>query len=208
MSSWLAALLDIIYPPKCPVCSTSVEEHGAWCPKCLESIVAMRELSMLGHHLTSLDTCLAVCDYTDGIKRLLHDMKFRKADKYARHLTWILAQKSSFLAREIKKADVVLPVPLHQDRLNERSYNQTTLIFKPWSEKHGLCWLEDVLIRQRATSPQWELNLAQRRKNIKGAFCVTRPELIKGKDILLVDDIFTSGVTLDECAKCRTEIKS
>lgn len=201
MKSWLTALLDIIYPPKCPACAAPVVEHGAWCSKCLESIFAVRELSMPGHHLTYLDKCLAVCDYTGGIKRLLHDMKFRRADKFARHLTWILAQKSSFLAEEIKKADMVLPVPLHKDRLAERSYNQTALIFKPWSEKNGLYWLEKVLVRQRATLPQWELNLAERRKNIKGAFCITRPELIRGKRILLVDDIFTSGVTLDECAK-------
>lgn len=57
------------------------------------------------------------------------------------------------------------------------------------------------MLRTRQTAPQWELNLQERRKNIKGAFIVTHPELVKGKHILLTDDIFTSGTTLDECAK-------
>jgi predicted amidophosphoribosyltransferase len=61
--------------------------------------------------------------------------------------------------------------------------------------------MTEALARTRHTEPQWELNLTERRKNIKGAFAVTRPELVKGKYILLVDDIFTSGTTMDECAK-------
>jgi len=64
----------------------------------------------------------------------------------------------------------------------------------------GWPW-EEVLARIRATEPQWELTPGERRKNIKGAFGSTRPELIRDKNILLVDDIFTTGITLNECAR-------
>lgn len=201
MNAWLAALLDIIYPPKCPVCRKAVDEQGAWCPDCLGNVMAVRELSMVEHRLRYLDGCLAVYAYTGGMKRLLHDMKFRKMDKHARHLTWALKRGLSKADRSFGGIELVIPVPLHKERLVERSYNQASLIFRPWAEAEGLDWVEQVLIRTRHTMPQWELNLAERRKNMKGAFTIKHPERVSGKHIVLVDDIFTSGITLDECAK-------
>lgn len=201
MNSWLSALLDIIYPPKCPVCRKAVDEHGAWCPDCLGNVTAVRELSMMEHRLRYLDGCLAIYAYVGGMKRLLHDMKFRRMDKYARHLTWALKLGLFKTGRSFSNIELVIPVPLHRERLAERSYNQTSLIFRPWAEAERLTWAEEVLIRTRPTVPQWELNLTDRRKNIKGAFVVKHSQLVSGRHIILVDDIFTSGTTLDECAK-------
>lgn len=137
MRAWLAALLDLIYPPKCPVCRAPVDEHGVWCPTCLKAVMAVRELSMAEHRLCYLDSCLAICSYTAGMKRLLHDMKFRKMKKYARHLTWALERGLSSAGHVFTGIDAIIPVPLHADRLAERSYNQTFLIFKPWADNRG-----------------------------------------------------------------------
>jgi ComF family protein len=192
-------LLDLIYPPKCPVCRGAVDSHGAWCGHCLAPVMAAREVSMAEHRLHALDACYVICDYTGGLKRLIHDMKFRRAERYAVQLAWLLEQ--GVKPKWVVGADTVIPVPLHAARQAERGYNQTERIFKTWTDTQGLCWLDNSMERLRATVPQWELTLAERRKNIKGAFGCTRPELVKDKHIIVVDDIFTSGITMEECAK-------
>lgn len=193
------AVLDLVYPPKCPVCRKVIEAHGQWCAKCLTSILEPREINMFTHNLTFLDTCYAICDYEAGLKRVLHDMKFRNKEEYALHLRWLL--KKGLQMRQYKiQCDMVIPVPLHQARLTERGYNQTALIFEEWARRKGFLWQEDILAREKATKPQWQLRLKERKQNIKGAFQVTRPAKIIDKRILLVDDIFTSGLTMEECA--------
>ncbi|MDF2635280.1 MAG: phosphoribosyltransferase [Pelosinus sp.] len=193
------AFLNILYPPKCPYCKILVQEHGAWCHSCLSVILAVRELNIMEHRLKSLDSCRVVCEYTGGLKRIIHDMKFRKQKKYGIHLSWLLG--NSKLPHYFSTIDYVIPVPLHAERLQERGYNQTEVIFKKWSRKEKLFWAPDLLVRNKHTIPQWELTLSKRKENIKGAFLLTRPEVVKDKNILLVDDIITTGITLDECAK-------
>jgi len=96
------------------------------------------------------------------------------------------------------QADLVLPVPLHPRRLQDRGFNQALMLAQ------GLADLpveRDLLIRVRHTRPQVELNPQERRENVKGAFAVSRPERLKGKRVLLVDDLFTTGATARECAR-------
>ncbi len=199
LKDWWTALLDIIYPPKCPVCRINVTVHGSWCPKCLAIVFVPREINLAGHHLKALDSCRVVCEYAGGVRRLIHDMKFREAGHYAAYLTWLVDRGVD--PKAFSGIDLVIPVPLHARRLAERGYNQTERIFGKWAEQQGLNWADNVLVRVRPTMPQWELQLSARRKNIKGAFGIMRPEAIKGKNILLVDDIFTSGTTMEECAR-------
>jgi ComF family protein len=199
ISKYWNVLLNILYPPKCPYCKTLIEQHGAWCPSCLSTILAVREINVMEHRLKSLNSCRVVCEYTGGLKRIIHDMKFRRQKKYGIYLIWLLT--NSKLPHDLSIIDYVIPVPLHTDRLQERGYNQTEVIFKEWSRKQKLLWAPDLLVRDKHTIPQWELTLAKRRENIKGAFLITRPEMVKDKHILLVDDIITTGITLDECAK-------
>ncbi|AJQ26064.1 ComF family protein [Pelosinus fermentans] len=203
ISSYWKTFLNILYPPKCPYCKTLVQEHGAWCSSCLSAIFAVREINVLEHRLKALDSCRVVCEYTGGLKRIIHDMKFRQQKKYGIHLNWLLT--NSKLAHTFSTIEYVIPVPLHTARLRERGYNQTEVIFKKWSKKENLQWMPELLVRGKHTIPQWELTLAKRKENLKGAFVITRPLLVKDKHILLVDDIITTGITLDECAKVLKE---
>jgi len=196
LTNYWRTLLNIIYPPKCPYCKTLVEEHGAWCSRCLADILSVREINVMEHRLKYLTSCRAVCEYTGGLKRIIHDMKFRQQRRHAIYLRWLLA--SSKKPAYFSAIDYVIPVPLHTDRLKERGYNQAELIFKDWSKKEKLVWLPNLLVRDKHTIPQWELTLSERRANIKGAFIITRPEMVKDKNILLVDDIVTTGITMNE----------
>ena len=133
-------------------------------------------------------------------------MKFRQQERYGISLRWLIREYSQlFLAnihlKMLGSSDCVVSVPLHRQRLQERGYNQAECIFQEWAREGEMLWLPSVLERRRDTIPQWELKLAERKKNMKGAFVVVDPEQVKNKNIILVDDIFTTGITLDECAK-------
>lgn len=198
LASWWSALLDLIYPPRCPVCRATVASHGLLCLSCMASVVAPREINVAERRLAALNGCLALCDYAGGVRQLIHKVKFHKEPGASIYLSRLLADRLD--AGKFAEVDAVVPVPLHASRQAERGFNQTELIFRNWAEEKGWPWLE-VLQRVKATTPQWELNLALRSKNIKGAFVVTRPEWVQGKVLLVVDDILTSGFTLNEAAK-------
>lgn len=198
LEGWWEAALDLLYPPKCPSCRVRVARHGAWCRRCAREELCEREIHVAGQQLKYLDGCTVLYEYEGDIKRLLQDMKFRKARRHAPYLGWLLDEY--LRRRQPFAADMVVPVPLHAARQLQRGFNQTELIFRPVLEQREKCWA-GVLIRVIDTRPQWELNLAERRQNIKGAFRVDNQALVAGKRILLVDDLFTSGVTMDECAR-------
>lgn len=197
LRDWLEALLSILFPQRCPVCHNWADAQG-WCQVCLARTAQIRQISLPLHNLVWLDACLTVTDYSGPVQRLIRDMKFRHMTRHAPRLRQLL--EHAIKPQKYREMDAVVPIPLHAARLRERGFNQAELIFRPWAAQQGISWLE-ALTRTRATAPQWELDLKQRRKNIKGAFAVTRPELIIGKNILLVDDIFTSGLTMEEGAR-------
>lgn len=192
-------LLDLIYPPKCPGCRCRVDVHGSWCSDCLRDVFAVREISVSLHHLKYLDYCLAACNYSGGVKRLIHAIKYRHDVQHIRHLEWLL--ETAITPGLLSPPDIVMAVPLHPERQRERGYNQAELIFKDWAESKGWHWCSGNLERTRATIPQWKLNQSERRQNIKDAFKLNNPEEVRSKSVLIVDDIITSGITINECAK-------
>jgi ComF family protein len=97
--------------------------------------------------------------------------------------------------------DVLLPVPLHSSRLREREFNQSLLLADRLHRRLGVPLSYGNLVRLRDTQPQTELSRAARLKNLRRAFAVLHPEEVDGKRLLLVDDVFTTGTTVNECAK-------
>jgi ComF family protein len=96
-------------------------------------------------------------------------------------------------------AEAIIPVPLHSKRLRERRFNQSALLAQELAKRTKKLYLPDTLLRIRSTQPQKGLSAKDRRENVRGAFAMTRP--LMEKNILLIDDVFTSGATLNECAK-------
>jgi ComF family protein len=101
----------------------------------------------------------------------------------------------------IKGFDVVIPVPLHKQRLKERGFNQSLLLAREVARVFGLEVDYRSLKRIRPTRPQVDLKPDERKKNVKGAFDVKSPERVRGRRVLLVDDVFTTGATVSECAR-------
>lgn len=126
-----------------------------------------------------------------------------KSFKYRRRLDMLPVMHhwlSSPVCQELAaQADLIVPVPLHPRRLRERGFNQALLLAQAFT---GLPLARELLVRVRHTPPQTTLkNPKERRENVRGAFAVPRPELVRGKKVLLVDDVFTTGATVRECAR-------
>jgi competence protein ComFC len=97
--------------------------------------------------------------------------------------------------------DVMVPVPLHIRRLRERGFNQALLLVKELSKRAGIPYQERVLRKIKDTPVQITLKKRERSKNLKGAFQVQDQEAIKGKTVVLVDDVYTTGATVNECSR-------
>jgi ComF family protein len=219
VNSWLAAALDLLFPPRCPACQQAMAAFGQWCPRCLNGYQLAVTLEGEAQELLYLDYITVLADYSGAVRRLLQNIKFRQQRAAAAYLWQLLppglaalplppgmTTADSVAASPVQRLNsladwvtVVVPVPVHGERRRQRGYNQTNLIFQDWVMGQGIAWLT-ALERVQPTVPQYPLNPGERRANIKGAFRVTRPELVNNQHVLLVDDIFTSGITLDECA--------
>ena len=190
------AILEIFFPSFCPICKSKVSEKGAWCDKCLN--ISTQNLQITHTELKYLDGCLILCHYQEGINKIIKGIKYYNQLKYCENIFWLLQNLN--IIDKYRGIDIVVPVPLHFRRLRERGYNQTEKMYKKWTLEYNLSWNE-ILYRVKETKPQYQLNIKERKENLKNAFAIKEDFVIKGENILLVDDIYTTGTTFEECAK-------
>ncbi len=172
----------------------SSERDGApLCLMCLQNEPAFTRASAYG-------------SYHGGLRDLLHLLKYDRVRPAANVLGRMLAEVVADVAEAFgPEAPVVMAVPLHASKLRQRGFNQSELIaramlkLKPAALDVKLN--TSALLRQRATESQTGLTPPQRRENMRGAFTVVRRDQISGRDILLIDDVFTTGTTVSECAR-------
>jgi ComF family protein len=144
--------------------------------------------------------------YDGGLRELIHLLKYQQVRPASNVLGRMLAEAiatlfPSFDGREL----LVIPVPLHAQKLRQRGFNQSELIARAALKILGCgrqCeWSPGILERQRETASQIGLSRHQRRENMRGAFRVLQPEKVREREILLVDDVYTTGTTASECAR-------
>jgi ComF family protein len=133
---------------------------------------------------------------SDPLKMVLQRYKYSRDVSLARPLGALLAERAPL---PIGDYDVLMPVPLHIDRLRWRGFNQALLLAHRLAG--GVAVDAMSLQRVRPTVPQVELTETERRRNVAGAFRVARPDRVRGRRILLVDDVYTTGATVDECSR-------
>lgn len=191
-------LLDMIYPPRCAFCRRllSGREKGVcrFCRPKLPYVPADGQVQ----HFRNVDKCLSPLYYHGSVKDSLHRYKFGGATAYADIY-------SEFIVKCIDEnqisCDSITWVPLSRRRLRRRGYDQAELLAKLIAKHLGQSPVR-LLKKQRDTPPQSKTgSVEKRRANIAGAYACLRPELVQGKQVLLVDDIVTTGATLSEAAR-------
>lgn len=213
--------LDILFPPICILCERHLnngEKEKSICTMCLKSIPVAVVLTcpVCGARLAdNKKTCHKDSGYrlaasssynNDQVKKLIWRLKYEKKSAAAKPLALILETHLRNLALNISDYHI-LPVPLHKNRERERGFNQAALIAEHLSKKISLPVIKGGFIRTKDTEPQAESkNFEAREKNVLGSFQITNPEFIKGKNIILLDDVFTSGSTMNEAVEAlKTE---
>lgn len=203
--NFFESIISIVYPPKCIFCQRLLE-HSAVLHICS---ACYAQLPLIGNMVlkTSLDEDKNYCDgvvsvfeYTGMVKESLIRFKFYNKPCYYRTYARLLADKIRKMA-DVKNYQMVLSVPLHKHKEFSRGYNQARLISKALSRILGLPECSYVLRRERYTEAQSLLDKQKRNQNVMGAFEVISPKKVKDKNILLIDDILTTGSTLEECSR-------
>ncbi|GIV14938.1 MAG: amidophosphoribosyltransferase [Armatimonadota bacterium] len=208
-------ILDALYPPRCAACA--LVGCDGWCDECADSIayISLPVCARCGTPVDPEGFCSScpvhslvpevvrtVARYDGVIRSAIHRFKYGNRASLAPALARLLIQTwQTPLTEPLRAADVVVPVPIHRQRERERGFNQSALLAREFCRSTGLPLLQDVLERTVYRQPQVGLDAAERRENVKDAFRVTQPQAVAGKSVLLIDDVWTTGSTLNEAAR-------
>lgn len=186
MPDMIKTLLWLLFPPKCLVCGGYSEK--CICEVCFSRIKFIDRIEGDVYFIGA---------YEGVLEKAIKLLKFRLKKKIARNLSFIVLNHNPFV-----DFDLIVPVPLHQKRMAERGFNQSAEIAGDLSRISGKPVIGDVLIRSRDTRHQFELSPRERALNIKGAFTIKDPVKILDKRVVIIDDIYTTGATINECRRC------
>jgi competence protein ComFC len=213
MYRWLWSGLDCLYPPACGGCGAQGERWCASCqaktvitgldvcPTCGQACVRSGLCSQCRAALPKYTQLRSWAEYAGPLRQALHRLKYHKDMA----LGEVLARPLVGCLRDLDwPVDTLLPVPLGVARFAQRGYNQSALLAQPLALAVGIPYRPAGLRRPRETRSQVDLSAEQRRVNVSGAFRA-EPKLVRGRCVLVVDDIATSGATLDACAAALLE---
>lgn len=210
----ISDVLDVLYPRRCPVCQEIIEENRL-CEKCRRKVSYIRQPRCLkcGKQIETMeeelcsdcrkkthffDRGIGLFAYDENVKNSLYRFKYSNKREYAAvYAKELFVQYGEILKRWDVQA--VVPVPMYRDKMRQRGFNQAECIAVELSKLLGVGVEKNLIERVRNTKPMKELDDKERMKNLERAFNISE-DSVKYKRILLVDDIYTTGATVDSCA--------
>lgn len=208
-SSYLSDFFSLLFPQLCPACGESlVNNEHVICTDCrftlpftnfhlqTDNIVARQFWGKI-----ELQAAFALYYFTKGgkVQNLVHHLKYKGMQEVG-HLLGNMAGAQLAASSVFNTVDVIIPVPLHKTRMRQRGYNQSLCYAEGIAEKLNAVVEDDNLVRIRATETQTHRSRFSRFENMQEVFVIDHPENLKNKHVLLVDDIVTTGSTLEACA--------
>jgi ComF family protein len=221
----LKAFLDILFPPRCHFCKEFIPmaDYLHLCARCLEACRLIRsplckicgvpfytdvgEDHLCGRCIDRTPpfaSARAAALFEGPVRELIHRLKYNHRVQHRRPLARLAVRRLAPFVAE-SQIDLVIPVPLHVKRLRQRGFNQAALLGEVLAREWGLPLMRRNLRRIRWTEPQINLSHAERAANVKDAFSVIDPLLIRDKRLILVDDVYTTGSTVSECSRVLTD---
>ncbi len=216
-------LLDIVYPKTCVICKKKIKGRGSIdnviCAECWRKVkknlppFCLRCGRNLHRNKSVKNICVACvkkpphfdrafspCVYEGTIKELIHEFKYKNKEHLGATLSRLMIEFIKEYNVPMEFLDLIVPLPLHKTRLREREFNQAEILSRHIAKEFNKEMSNDSLIRHRYTRTQTELTPDERIANVKDSFLVQKPEIIKNKNILLVDDVSTTQATSSEAA--------
>lgn len=210
------SLWDFLFPPVCPHCGASVATQGDWCETCFNDLLHIRHVPHKFLHYVD-DVCV-LADYCGGLKSMIYDVKFNEKKEQSKGAAPFLASYNFYMNYDESNIvqgncktiyDYIVPVPSSEMKKKKRGYNQVDLFFKKWAyslekiDKPYFVWL-DCIYKFDTSNDMWSLTHKERHQNIENAFVIKAEYKdidFSTKRILIVDDIYTTGATIEAVAK-------
>lgn len=212
----LSKILDILYPRICPICNEIVSQRGAdICRSCERKLTyvgdsyCMRCGKPVGEDAEYCGDCMRIDhEYDEGCAALVYDeymsksiyrFKYNGKKEFAKFYARVMHERLGHMI-DAWHVDGIIPVPVHKDKLCKRGYNQAALIAKELSARTKIPMYDHIVSRRLATAASKNLGAKERQNNLKKAFIVDR-NVVKLDSVLIVDDIYTTGATVDAMAR-------
>ncbi|PTQ95826.1 ComF family protein [Mucilaginibacter yixingensis] len=215
LRSYLADFVSLLFPDLCRACGTSlVTGEHLICTDCryhlpytnfhlqADNLVAKQFWGKL-----PVEAAYSMLYFTKGgkVQQLMHQLKYKNQPQVG-NLLGSLASIQLQASATFGQIDLIIPVPLHKSRLRKRGYNQSTHFAEGLTEKLLARVVTDNLIRVKATKTQTKKSRAERAENMQSVFTIKNPDQLIDKNILLVDDIMTTGATLEACGAVLLQV--
>ena len=203
----LEKILDLIYPPVCGICG---KPDSNWlCNKCkikLKNLYILNVEDYKNDESIYFDKLIYLFKYEGIVRDNIIDFKFKeKSYKYRSFANFLL--KDEIPCEVLKSYDIIIQVPISKKRLKERGYNQSALFAQYISKKLGIIYNENYIQKIKDTIAQSKLNKQEREKNAQNVYRLINKDKLTNKNILLIDDIYTTGNTVNECSRVLKEAK-
>jgi len=208
LAGYFADFVSLLFPELCQACGESlVTGENLLCINCRYNLpftdFHLKADNMVAQQFwgkINLEAAYAMCYFTKGgkMQHLMHQFKYKGIQNIG-NLLGNIAAEQLIKNPVFNSADIIIPVPLHKSRLRKRGYNQSACFAAGLSEKMDIPVDEDNLVRVRATETQTHRSRFSRFENMQEVFALTNPDTLINKHILLVDDVVTTGSTLEAC---------
>ena len=217
MNSYIKDLVHIFFPEQCVICEKTLSD-GEYlvCVFCRHDLPLTNfcfeknnivETSFYGRVSLQAATSLFYFYKKGNVQKLIHELKYRDNEEIGNFIgNWL--GDNMVQSKRFDEVDCIIPVPLHSKKLRQRGYNQVTKFGKSLSEKLQIPFMDDVLLRKTYAKTQTIKQKEERIQSIEGIFGLSDKNKIQNKHVLLIDDIITTGATIEACCLALKEIPS
>ncbi|MCS7181222.1 MAG: ComF family protein [bacterium] len=182
-------LIRNFFKRKCISCEKEKEKKYGFCDDCFSKIIFINETYKDRIHIGR---------YEGPLKEAIIKYKYKRRKSYAKYFTLMIEER---IIKENIDFDIIIPVPLHWKKEFIRGFNQSALLGNYIAKKMGKIMYQNILLKSKNTISQTELSGKDREENVKGSFKLKNSELLSNKVVLLIDDVYTTGATTQECKK-------
>ena len=194
----LKNILNILFPPACAVCG-KIDKNWL-CPKCTIRIDRLEKVQIINIQGKKYEKLMYIFKYESLVRKLMLGYKFSNKAYLCNFFANIITSNKECL-NCIQKYDMIIPVPMHKNKMKKRGYNQTELLADAISKNSGIMARKDIMQKVVNTTTQSKLGGKARQSNIKSAFFIKNDCEVEEKNIILLDDIYTTGATAQECSR-------